>query len=103
MAAKQFDTYRIQYFSGLQQLTCSISLLSGGTAVGRVNFFSEGSPLGRNRVRNGISVINYPQSRFSDVIDILRNENPLFINVNESLDAGAIQTDQEPIGDLEAE
>ena len=103
MAAKQIDAYRIHYYSGPDNfLSAVISLFSNNIGVGRINFIKDGNAIGTNgEIANGILIINFHESKFSEVLDLLRNETPLFIDLNTQLGIGSIQTDNEPIGEDE--
>ena len=46
--------------------------------------------------------LHYPMSKFSQVLDILRNEEPLFFVFIESSRTGYIATHKEPVGDGDA-
>lgn len=45
--------------------------------------------------------LRYPMSKFSDVLDILRNEKPLYFGFIESTKVGYISTYSEPVGEGE--
>ena len=103
MAAKQIETYRIHYYSGPDNFLSAVILLSSNNiGVGRINFIKDGNAIRANReIANGILVINFHESKFSEILDLLRNETPLFIDLNTQHGIGSIQTDNEPIGEDE--
>ena len=103
MEIREFDEYKINYYSALRSsLVARVTLLMGGRGVGWINFVSESAPTPQNQVHvNGGLIINFSESKFSDIVDILRHEDPLFVVLNTDSGGGAIQTDREPIGEEE--
>ena len=102
MALRQFDSYSIVYYGGKDTyLHSRIGLLSGGTAVGRLNFITDGNSIPESKDLNGLFIINFHESRFSEVVDILRNEKPLYLDLASHLGIGVLQTTKEPIGEGE--
>lgn len=45
--------------------------------------------------------LKYPMSKFSNVLDVLRNEEPLYFGFIESSKVGYIATHREPVGEEE--
>lgn len=45
--------------------------------------------------------LRYPMSKFSNVLDVLRNEEPVYFGFIESSKLGYIATHKEPVGDGE--
>lgn len=103
MEIREFDEYKVNYYSALRAtLVARIILLAGGRGIGWINFISESASMPQNHVHvNGGLIVNFPESKFSDIVDILRHEDPLFVVLNTDSGAGAIQTDREPIGEEE--
>jgi len=50
-----------------------------------------------------IVYLHYPMSMFSQILDILRNEKPIFFSYSEPTKLGFIRTGKEPIGEGELE
>ena len=48
-----------------------------------------------------IPVLNFQISLLSDIMDMLRNEKPLYIQLNTDNWNGMLSTSAEPIGELE--
>ncbi|MEA3335023.1 MAG: hypothetical protein U9R25_03880 [Chloroflexota bacterium] len=46
--------------------------------------------------------LRYPMSRFDSVLDIMRNEKPLYFGFIESTKVGYVATQTEPVGDGES-
>lgn len=102
MAHRQFDSYKLTYYSGPDfSLHSVIMLFSGQTVVGRINFMREGFEIRESKELHGIYLLNFHEGQFSEVLDILRNEEPLFIELNASFGVGSIRTSEEPIGEEE--
>ncbi|MBA7675444.1 hypothetical protein ES703_83679 [subsurface metagenome] len=62
-------------------------------------FYSDGSVLSENRYAGGRVGLVYPWSRFSAVLDVLRNEKPLYFGFIMSTKVGYVATHQEPVGE----
>ena len=79
--SKDFDSYRLWYYSG-DKLLAVIHCYKGTVFVGRISFFREGDPVPPNaNLPNGPS-IHFPSRSFNDVINILRQERPLYLFLN---------------------
>jgi len=95
-----FDGYRIWYYSG-HPYEALIYAYKGTQYVGRIVFFKEGSAIPPNASYPEPS-IHYPLSRFNDVINILREEKPLYLLLNLTNMIGTLATsDIEPVGEEE--
>ena len=100
----QFDTYRIYYQSTPRYYWQSrVYLYKGSEYVGRIMFIKEERPIPENKLVGGKSVLNFPTSRFEEIMGILRYEKPLYITLNESNGIGTISTSDEPVGEEEGE
>lgn len=97
---KDFDSYRIWYYSG-HPYEALIYCYKAGTYVGRMVFFKDGSSIPSNDNSGSLS-IHYPLSRFDHVTNILRHEKPLYLFLNlDNLIGILATTDNEPIGEEE--
>lgn len=63
---------------------------------------------GKNRIPENYYSINsklvylrYPMSMYSQILDLLRNEKPIYFRFNESSKVGFIRTGKEPVGEGE--
>ncbi|MCK5627338.1 hypothetical protein KAI23_05170 [Candidatus Bathyarchaeota archaeon] len=96
---KEIDTYVIHYSSSANGAVVApeIFLSKTGRYVGKITF-NKGAKteINRDRLR-----VNYPLSSFNDIIDILRNEKPLFLTVFSDLNKGELSTTHEPVGEGE--
>ncbi|MDX9956669.1 MAG: hypothetical protein RBT75_21400 [Anaerolineae bacterium] len=98
---KEFDTYRIFYYSGRID-AAHIYCYKDGACVGRISFFKEGEVIPENSTFENGPDLKFPISRFGDVTGILRHERPLTLHLNLSNLVGLIATgDLEPIGEEE--
>ncbi len=96
---KEIDTYIIKYKSSENgaTITPEIFLLKGKQYIGKITFKKGAkTEINRNRLR-----VNYPLASFNSVVDILRNEKPLFLTVFSDLQGGELSTTHEPIGEGE--
>lgn len=101
-----FDSYQAFYYSGPTQLQAVIQVYASGVFNGRLGFYPDAGPV----VPNGeiqptgvkVPAINYPLSRFSNVMDMLRYEKPLYIFLDTTNGIGFLGTSQlEPVGEQE--
>ena len=69
--------------------------------VVQVNFYPDGKTLPKNNYdkRNKLVYLRYPMSMYPNVIDLLRNEKPIYFSYSESLNMGYVRTGKEPIGE----
>ena len=98
---EDFDGYKIWYYSG-DPYEALIYVYKSTKYVGRIVFFKDGSTIPPNESCPEPS-IHYPLSRFNDVINILREEKPLYLFLNLDNKIGMLATaDIEPAGEEEA-
>lgn len=96
--SKQFDSYAIYYntSSGVR-----IYCRSSGKPVGTLEFVEENKSIPKNRISASEEItIYFPITKFSDLINILRYEKPLFLQVYDS-GMGSLATQSEPAGEQE--
>ncbi len=98
----QFDSYKLWYYSGSQSsYEALIYCYKGSKHVGQINF-EEDHKLAQNSSESFGPVINYPISRFNDVMTILKEEKPLCLFLNTTNGIGIVSTvDREPVGEEE--
>jgi len=95
-----FDGYKIWYNSG-HPYEAHIYVYKGTKYVGRIVFFKDGITIPPNASYPEPS-IHYPLSRFNDVVNILREEKPLYLFLNLDNKIGHLATaDFEPVGEEE--
>lgn len=68
--------------------------------VGRVDFIDEGHTLLPD-TKGDMIQLSLPASQLSVVVDILRNEGPVYIEWQESIKNAYLGTGQEPVGEGE--
>jgi hypothetical protein len=100
---KEFDTYTVQYTSSKEDLpSASISCFNGTEWVGLLTFWERRSSVREPSLINGRITLSYTLDRFRDVLDLLRNEEPLQLFLNPTAKWGSIITkDREPVGEGE--
>jgi hypothetical protein len=106
---QEFDKYYLNFFSMnkkgkhrriYSKATASLTLFFKAYEVGKIGFYDE-VPVRRNEALGKIPVLNFHISLLSDIIDMLRNEKPLYIQLNTDNWNGGLNTSAEPIGELE--
>ena len=77
--------------------------LKGDFGVAFLYFVPEGETLGTNRKRAGQNVFDvyYSMSTWSQCVDLLRNEKPVYFYYDDSNNTAVIKTSDEPIGEEE--
>jgi hypothetical protein len=102
---KEFNSYRISYHSNnpavVTRMTANVPLLYNKQVLGVLRFVDV-SPLPKNvldPVTEDFDVF-YHLDRFNDIINILRYEKPLWIAIDDNLNA-QIVSHIEPIGEQE--
>ncbi|MBL8188522.1 MAG: hypothetical protein JNK38_10970 [Acidobacteria bacterium] len=80
-------------------LAAFIHCFYNGKNVMTCEFYQEGSALPENRNAGGRVGLTYPWSHFDAVLDVLRNEKPLFFGFIESTKVGYVSTQDEPVGE----
>ena len=98
---KEFDAYTVQYTSSKEDISlASISCFNGTEWVGLLTFWERKSSVREPSVINGRITLSYTLDRFSDVLDLLRNEEPLQLFLHSGNTWGSIMTkDREPVGE----
>jgi len=100
---KSFDNYKVFYYSQYNDLKCYVYLYQGTSYQGRLAFHEDGSAIPDNAAYSGNPTLNYPVSEFANVMEILREEKPLNITLNEANGIGTLATSQyEPVGEEES-
>ena len=106
-----FDAYQIFYYSKYSTppppfFEAIIQVYQGGVFVGRIAFYPDSGPIPANATIAPLGApvpsIHYALSRFDDVIEILRQEKPLYLYLDTTSGIGIIATtDKEPVGEQE--
>lgn len=71
----------------------------------QVNFYPDKKSLPENYydVNSKLVYFRYPMSMYGHVIDILRNEKPIYFSYSEKTKLGYLRTGKEPVGEGELE
>ncbi len=102
-----FDAYQIFYYTQYPSppgFEAIIQAYQAGVFVGRIAFYSGAVPPNGTIAPLGVTVpsIHYSLSRFNDVIEILRQEKPLYLYLDTTSGIGILATtDKEPVGEQE--
>ena len=78
-----------------------IHIYNEGIYKGKCSFYEDGVNMSQNISSSGRVYLHYPASKFSWVLDILRNEKPVFYYLNTSSRFGYIGTSREAVGEEE--
>ena len=76
-----------------------IHCFHNGKGVMTCAFYNDENNVPGNSKHGSVVHLNYPMSKFSYVLDILRNEKPLFFGFIEETKVGYVSTNREPVGD----
>jgi hypothetical protein len=97
----EFDGYSLQYFSDpSSDLEAKILLSYNAKYVALLLFVKTGRRIPANAIGGvGLPVVHFPIAKFSTILDIIRNEKPLYVDLLGF--AGSISTDIEPVGEQE--
>jgi hypothetical protein len=99
-----FDAYRVRYLS--RSVTGpEIDCLHRGDLVGRLVFHEEDAEMPANELLaegdGGAVCLHFRLSQFPHLIDLLREEKPLYLWFSEASGEGAVMTGAEPVGEGE--
>ena len=106
LIVKEFDKYYLNFFSMNEKgkhrpiyskASVSLSLFFKAYEVGKIGFYDK-VPVRRNETLGKIPVLNFHISLLSEIMDMLRNEKPLYIQLNTDNWNGVLSTSAEPIG-----
>jgi len=98
----EFDRYRVYIYSARQyDWEVRVDLYRGGAPCATLLFMKAGHALPPNSSNNGIALLHFPMSQYPAVIDLLRNEQPLFVALNADNGIGVVSTGDEPVGEEE--
>jgi hypothetical protein len=99
------DTYKVVLYGKNQTpeaLVAFIHCFQGANNVVTCEFYADGSAVPDNRYGGCRVGLGYPWSRFDGVLDVLRNEKPVYYGFIFSTKVGYIATQAEPVGEGEA-
>jgi hypothetical protein len=97
----QIDTYEVMYSANT--FPPRIWLKHVGKSIGQLIFHPDGSVLPADTAPGGQANLHYHLENFENVIDLLRNEKPMYLLYSGSGPGfeNGIKTTQEPIGEGE--
>jgi hypothetical protein len=69
----------------------------------QLNFYSEKRtlPVNYHDEKFGLVYLRYPISMYANILDILRNEKPIYFSYSPKTNLGFIRTGKEPVGEGE--
>ena len=98
----EFNIYRVYYYSAPQySWAVRIDLYMSAAYVGTLLFMKEGQSIPANTIVNGAPQLHYSMRDFPAMIQMIREEKPLFVNLNEANGIGSVSTSDEPVGEQE--
>ncbi|MGB5653587.1 MAG: hypothetical protein WBM56_07115 [Robiginitalea sp.] len=104
----ELDHYWIHFQSGgsdkkIIYPRALIRCYDGDDFVLQVNFYPDGKSIPENHYdkRNKLVYLKYPLSMYPNIIDLLRNEKPIFFRYAIDLKLGFLRTGKEPVGEGE--
>ncbi len=103
MPIHQITQYNYQFHGGANGYQNSRSILrlkSGNSAVAYIHFVPEGTAIPNDTEINGFIRMYMPESALPGVIDMIRNESPIYIYY--AAGSGFLRTGDEPIGEEES-
>ena len=102
MPVTKIDEYDVLYSAN--SFVPRISLRGGGKSLGQLVFLPNGSSLPPDSMTGTTVNLYYHLTDFANVIDLLRNEKPMFLLFNGTGggNENGIKTTPEPVGEGEA-
>ncbi len=109
VTTKEISTYSISVISDAEPNGLAATVLlfdAGGKVIAFMRFYSPGSPLAPNEFRTdlGYPLVSYPSTALASVVDVLRNEKPLYFTWHDYMPVrcfGVVGTSREPVGESE--
>jgi len=102
---KEIKKYSLSIFSSRydeNEVISAIMLSSDTSFYGYLHFLADGSELPQAKKQYGLFYMYYHQMDYLAIVDMLRNENPVYLIYNEDDHKNCrITTMQEPVGEGE--
>ncbi len=105
---REIDQYWVHFQAGSKEKNKAypralIKCYSGDEFLVQLTFYAEGKNMPKNHYdkRNKLVYLRYPLHMYEYILDILRNEKPIFFRYNIEIGLGFIRTGKEPIGEGE--
>ena len=104
----KIDSYQVQHFAGGTDyfLRAMIWLKAeDNTKLGNIRFYRNADDIQAHDTKapSGFIACHYPAEQYPHVLDLLRNEHPVFFQFSDRHKTGYISTSSEPTGDGELE
>lgn len=98
------ETYQIQHFAGGKgyALRAMIWLYDeNNAAIGNIRFYKNPNEVSQfdSQSSSGFIACHNPPDQYQAVVDLLRNEKPIFLHFNSSLKLGYLSSSREPVGE----
>lgn len=96
------DNYKVVLYgkdASDSDLVAFIHCYYDSTNVLTCEFYKDGATLPENRNKGGRVGLTYHWSHLNEVLDVMRNEKPLYFGFIESTKVGYISTHKEPVGE----
>ena len=102
LITKQFDQYSIIYHTKPDQnIIINVHCLKENTHVGTISFLAGGHQ-DIDTYQWGKIFLKYSEEHYSRIMDILRNEKPLYLKFNDNIASGWLTTAYEEVGEEES-
>jgi len=99
MGITEIDDYEVMYSAN--KYPPRIWLKNKGKYIGQLIFKPKGAVLPPDKVNPGDDWLYYHLDDFQNVLDLLRNEMPVFLSVGGAGAENGIRTNEEPVGEGE--
>ncbi len=99
---KEFDKYLISYYTSKSSpIVATIHCTLGNSLHGIITFVKSGGSVTDSMIGNTIK-LEFHEEHFSRIVDILRNEMPLWLRYYEEKNRGWLITEKEEVGEEES-
>ncbi|MEM1321455.1 MAG: hypothetical protein AAGG75_14460 [Bacteroidota bacterium] len=99
---KEFDQYVLSYYTEISEpIVATIHCFLGTSYHGSITFLKAGESVSDSLSSNTIK-LEYHEEHFSRVLDIIRNERPLYLRYFEEYQRGWLITSKEEVGEEES-
>jgi hypothetical protein len=100
------DKYQVQHFAGGKGyfLRAMIWLYDENNAtIGNIRFYKNTDDVQAHDTKSssGFIACHYPPEQYLEVVDLLRNEGPVYLYFSETHKMGYLSTSREPVGEEE--
>lgn len=104
--ANRFNEYKVGLWGATTGRTAYITCYDAGQFAGRMDFYAEGATLPHDfeynyRGERLVPILSFPIARFHTILEILRQESPLWLRIFTGQNKGTLLTSDEPVGEEE--